>query len=109
MGQGALRVQAKTPEKPAVKRIHQQGVTGSNLADPWFDGTSKNPADHFIDLDTDAMESAPDVRSYFWFVGHHVRSDSEVPQDLETRVAFDAELVRAGREWLRNFKDQGLG
>jgi len=109
MSQSALQEHNKTLERPAVKRIHQQGVTGSNLAHPLFDGKSKNSADHFIDLDTDSMESAPDVRSYFWFVGHHVRSEPEVPHDLETRVVFDAELVRAGREWLRDFRDQGLG
>lgn len=106
---GALRGQDKTAERISKKRIHQQGVTGSHVAGPFYDGTSKVSADHLIDLDTDSMESAPDVRSYFWLVGSHVRRQREVPHDMETRVMFDAELVRAGREWLRDFRDKGYG
>ena len=92
------------PQTDSKKPIHEQGVTGANMAD-----TSRNPADHFIDLDTASMESAPDVRSYFWLIGHLVRKEPEVPLDLKTRIVFDAELVREGREWLRDFRDAGRG
>jgi hypothetical protein len=100
----------ETDQPPATqKRIHQQGVTGGDDSLPYFDGTSKDPKDHFIDLDTDSIETAPDVRVYFWLVGHDVQDEPEIPTDPEARVAFDAKLVRAGREWLRDYRDLGCG
>ena len=89
-----------------MKPIHQQGITGSDLSLPYFDGSSQNPDDHFIDLDTDSMEREPDVRVYFWMVGSEVLDTSEVPID---RVAHDSLLVRTGREWLRDYRDKGCG
>lgn len=89
-----------------VKHIHQQGITGINLALPYFDGSSKNADDHFIDLDTDSMEREPDVRVYFWHVGSEVLDVMDVPVD---RVDFDSLLVRTGREWLRDYRDKGCG
>jgi hypothetical protein len=97
----------KSSETP-VKYIHQlqQGITGSDLTLPYFDGSSQNSDDHFIDLDTDSMEREPDVRVYFWMVGSEVLDTSEVPID---RVAHDSHLVRTGREWLRDYRDKGCG
>jgi len=98
-----------SPPPAALKWIHQQGVTGVDNTLPYFDGTSTDPKDHFIDLDTDSMETAPDVRVYFWLVGHEIQGQPEPPTDLETRVTFDTELVRSGREWLRAYRDFGCG
>jgi hypothetical protein len=97
----------KSSETP-VKYIHQlqQGITGSDTSLPYFDGSSKRPDDHFIDLDTDSMEREPDVRVYFWMVGSEVLDTFEVPID---RVAHDSLLVRTGREWLRDYRDKGCG
>ena len=46
-----------SPSPAALKWIHQQGVTGVDDAWPYFDGTSTDPKDHFIDLNTDSMET----------------------------------------------------
>jgi hypothetical protein len=93
----------------SIKRIHQQGITGSDISRPYFDGTSQDPLDHFIDLDTPSMETAPDVRPYFWTVGHEIQGNPDIPVDLESRIAFDSIMVRAGREWLREYRKQGKG
>ena len=98
-----------SPSPAALKWIHQQGITGSDDTLPYFDGTSTDPKDHFIDLDTDSMETAQDVRVYFWLVGHEIQGQPESPTDFEGRVAFDAELVRCRREWLRAYRDFGCG
>lgn len=89
--------------------MHMQGVTGSDPTLPIFTGLSKDSHDHFIDIDTDSMETAPDVRSYFWAVGLDIQHDPVPPVDLEERRVFDAQLVRAGREYLRDIREQGVG
>jgi hypothetical protein len=100
----------ETDQLPATqKQILQQGVTGCDHSLPYFDGKSKHPKDHFIDLDTDSMETAPDVRVYFWLVGYDQQDEPETPTDFEARVIFDGKLVRAGREWLRDRRDLGFG
>ena len=106
-----LPEQNKTPDTVALPRWLAQGITGSDLALPFFDGTSKNKDDHFIDLDTASMESAPDVRVYFWIIGFniHVPEDPDIPSDLETRKVFDAKLVREGREYLKDVRSRGSG
>jgi hypothetical protein len=107
MNIGILSGEGKSSETP-VEYINQlqQGITGSDVSLPHFDGSSKNPDDHFIDLDTDSMEREPDVRVYFWMVGSEVLDTSEVPID---RVAHDSLLVRTGREWLRDYRSKGYG
>jgi hypothetical protein len=100
----------ETKKPPATqKEIHQQGVTGGDHRLPYFDATSKDPKDHFIDLDTDSMETAPDVRVYFWLVAHGIQEEPEPPTNLEARLVFDAKLVRAEREWLRDLRNLGRG
>ena len=42
-----LPEQNKTPDTVALPRWLAQGITGSDLALPFFDGTSKNKDDHF--------------------------------------------------------------
>jgi hypothetical protein len=93
----------------AQKRIHMQGITGSDPTLPIFTGLSNDNHDHFIDIDTDSMETAPDVRSYFWLLGSDIQHTPVPPVDLEERRVFDSQLVRAGREYLRNLKEQGVG
>jgi hypothetical protein len=51
----------------------EQGITGADLSLPLFDGTSGNPLDHLIDVDTPSMETCPDVRVYFWNVGMELK------------------------------------
>jgi len=106
-----LPEQNKTTEKGELPRWLAQGITGSDVALPLFDGTSKNKDDHFIDLATASMESAPDVRVYFWIIGFHthVPEDPDIPSDLETRKVFDAKLVREGREYLKDVRSRGSG
>lgn len=101
----ALRGQGKSSETP-LKHIHQQGITGCDLTLPYFDGSSQNPDDHFIDLDTGSMEREPDVRVYFWMVGSEVLNMSDAPVD---RVAHDSHLVRTGREFLLDYRNKGYG
>lgn len=76
-----------------------------------FDGTSQRIEDHLIDIDTDSMETTPDVRVYFWEVGFesHVPANPQPPTDLEERKIFDAQLVRAGREYLKELRSRGTG
>lgn len=68
---------------------------------PILGGPSTNPKDPFVDVDTDSMETAPDVRVYFWNVGTNILNDSEIPIDLDGNKAFDTNMYRAGREFLR--------
>lgn len=86
-----------------------QGVTGSDTTRPIFDGTSKKIEDHLIDLETDSMETEPDVRSYFWQFGFALDDDNDPPIDSEERKIFDAKMVRRGREHLKMLKSQGVG
>jgi hypothetical protein len=81
-------------QPPAAQlQVHQQGIIGDSHSSPYFDRTSKDPKDHIIDLDTDSMEIAPDVRVYFWLVGHDIKDEPETPTDFEARVVFDETLV----------------
>jgi len=76
---------------------------------PVFDGTSSDPHDYLIDLDTDAMERYPDVRSYFHYIGDLTRDATEPPQGLEQRKMYDSDLVRKGREYLQAARKRGHG
>jgi hypothetical protein len=70
-----------------------------------------DPLEHLIDLDTDSMETAPDVRVYFWYVGYETLFEDgcSVPVDSEERKEFDSRVVRAGREYLKEMRDEGFG
>jgi hypothetical protein len=111
----ARRLVSKVFRRPE-KIWLQQGITGSVKNGPYFDGSSMNPLDHLIDLDTDSMETEPDIRVYFWTVGRNSPDcaniqDTQIPlgSRAEERKAMDAKLVRAGREYLKELRDQGLG
>jgi hypothetical protein len=93
------------------KKWLRQGITGSDPTLPIFDGSSMDIKDHLIDIDTDSMETAPDVRVYFWMVGYDSLDLDypDVPTDLEERKLFDAKMVRTGREHLKDLKQRGLG
>lgn len=80
----------------------EEGITGADLDLPLFDGTSSNPKDYLIDLESDSMEKYPDVRIYFWMVGQILDGDCVVqPNDHQERFARDDARVKAGREHLR--------
>jgi hypothetical protein len=88
-----------------------QGVTGADPSLPTFDGSSTNPDDHLIQLDDDSMETAPDVRVYFWLVGlcHRGNQREPPPPTLGERELWDDVLVREGREYLRQARAEGKG
>jgi hypothetical protein len=95
---------------PINPKFLQPGITGADLTLPIFDGTSANPHDHLIDLDTPSMESCPDVRVYFALVGSVITKDNlSPPKDHAERVLSDARLVRQGREYLKAARDRGDG
>jgi len=75
-----------------------------------FDGTSSDPHDYLIDLESDSMERFPDVRSYFYRVGD-LQQDAidPPPTDLEARTSYDNDLVRRGRLYLKSEKAKGHG
>jgi hypothetical protein len=85
------------------------GVTGADLSVPVFDGTSSDPHDYLIDLETDSMERHPDIRSYFHWVGDLIQDATTPPSDIEARKAYDDDLVRRGRLHLKNARAQGQG
>jgi len=91
----------------------EPGITGADLNLTLFDGTSLNPEDYLIDLDSDSMEKHPDVRIYFWRVGLAMERvneiDVEQPSDYQERLARDDALVKAGREHLRQSRIKGDG
>lgn len=84
------------------------GITGCDLTQPPFDGTSTNNDDYFIKIEDDSMETTPDVRPYFWMLGQRQRghTESDIPKD---RVKYDNELVREGRELLKSARREGRG
>jgi hypothetical protein len=89
----------------------EQGITGADFNQPLFDGTSTDPHDHLIDIDTPSMETCPDVRVYFYLIGE-VFDDLagiERPKDHEGRIKHDARVVRAGREYLKYCRPLGAG
>ena len=89
----------------------EQGLTGADFTLPLFDGTSVNPHDHLIDIDTPSMETCPDVRVYFYRIGEcfDVIAGIERPEDHEGRIKYDARVVRAGREYLKHCRTLGVG
>jgi hypothetical protein len=89
----------------------EQGITGADFTQPLFDGTSMNPHDHLIDIDTPSMETCPDVRVYFYLIGEcfDVLAGIERPEDHEGRIKHDARVVRAGREYLKYCRSLGAG
>jgi len=87
-----------------------RSITGADLSRPTFDGRSTNPAEHLIDLDTDGMETALDVRGYFWFLGDFLHKDVEpLDHTLEEAIAYDNQVVREGRLRLKAARDNGQG
>jgi hypothetical protein len=81
----------------------KEGITGADLSLPLFDGTSKNPKDHLIDIDTPSMETCADVRVYFYAIGESFDEWAGIsrPEDHAARIIHDARVVRAGREYLK--------
>lgn len=96
---------------PAVlqPQVFGQGVTGADLSLPIFDGTSTHSEDYLIDLDSDSMETAPDVRSYFHWVARVTQEASTPPIELKERRVYDTRLVRQGREYLQAARARGHG
>lgn len=96
---------------PAVSQpqVFGQGVTDADLSLPIFDGTSTHPGDYLIDLDSDSMETAPDVRSYFHWVGQVTQEATTPPVDLDERKVYDTRLVRQGRKHLQAARARGHG
>jgi hypothetical protein len=112
-----------TPPHPGY--LHT-GVTGCDATAPLFDGSSTNLEDHLIELDNDSMETAPDVRVYFWCIGHDIihEREGELPLYTEELRAYEAELVgsgrtqkeiedaklvRAGRLFIKDSRAKGIG
>jgi hypothetical protein len=87
------------------------GITGCDTSQDLFDGTSMNNADYFIVIEDASMETAPDVRPYFWQLGQWQKghSDLDIPADHEDRIAYGNELVRAGRQLLQSARREGRG
>ena len=103
------RSRNKGQREPNPKDL-EAGVTGADLTLPIFDGTSINPDDHLIDLDTPSMESCPDVRVYFEYVGVETQKDGVMPpQNPAELIAYHATRVRQGREYLKAARDRGDG
>jgi hypothetical protein len=102
--------QKKAAARPPVivkPTIYGQGVTGSDLSKPYFDGTSMEASDFLIDLDTDSMETAPDVRSYFFQVAQLTQDPENPPVDIKARRIYDDKMVKKGREFLKAARDRG--
>lgn len=89
--------------------ILRQGVTGADSSIPVFDGTSLDPHDFLIDLESDSMERYPDIRSCFHLVGEFSQTNPTTPpSDLVSRISYDDDLVRQGRLFLKAAKARGL-
>lgn len=95
-------------KKVAYTKWLEQGVTGADTSLPTFDGTSTNPNDHLMELDNDSGETIPDVRVYFWLIGHLTR-DEGVQVTPAILKEWDARMVREGREYLRKARAEGNG
>ena len=67
---------------------------------PILGGLSTNPEDPFNDVDTDSMETAPDVRVSPRNIGDDIPNDPEIRIDLDGHKAFDTNMDRAGSEFL---------
>lgn len=96
---------------PLSPELVQDGITGSDKSLKLFDGTSENNADYFIAIEDASMETAPDVRPYFWLLGQWQKGHTEldIPSDHQKRVVYDNELVRAGRQVLQLARREGRG
>lgn len=95
----------------ALSRPWNIGITGIDVTQPIYDGTSSNSADHLIELDTPMMETAPDVRPYFWRIGQSQLGHShfDISADLDHRRLYDSELVMEGRLFLQSARPRGVG
>ena len=89
--------------------VFGQGVTGADRSSPIFDGTSSNPHDYLIDLETESMELYPDVRSYFHWVGILISNPGPPSRDLQQRKMEDAKYVRQGRLHIQAERARGHG
>jgi hypothetical protein len=88
-----------------------RSITGADLSRPIFDGTSAVLSDHLIDLDSDAMETALDVRVYFWMIGERLREFAEDSKShtLEEARVYDEAVVKEGREYVKACRERGAG
>jgi hypothetical protein len=90
-----------------------QGITGSDPTLPLFEGTTTNLADHLIEFDGSSIETAPDVRVYFWMIGKRLQEDPDsndyTSMTQEERISWDAKLVREGRLKLKACREEGRG
>jgi hypothetical protein len=106
----ASRAEREKPKAPSDDPIYEFGVTGADTSLPCFDGTSTNPQDFLIDLDTDSMEKAADVRSYFYLVAKLTMEEVNAPpEDMVERKLYDDRMVKAGRQYLNSARDRGHG
>lgn len=106
---GSKRFRQKPTPAALEPLIFGPGVTGANPSIPIFDGTSLNPKDYLIDLETDSMETYPDIRSYFYWVGDKAQAASVRPVEPEERKIYDDKLVTLGREYLKEARARGHG
>jgi hypothetical protein len=100
--------------RPIHPSLLKPGITGADFTLPLFDGLSSDPKDYLIDLDTDSMEKYPDVRVYFWMVGHETLMNAQVDQprpehDLPEQIIYDDRLVKMGRQHLKESQAKGQG
>lgn len=88
-----------------------RSITGADLSRPIFDGTSVVPSEHLIDLDSDAMETALDVRVYFWMIGERLREFAEDSKThtLDEAKVYDEAVVKEGREYVKACRERGAG
>jgi hypothetical protein len=85
-------------------------ILGADLTLPIFDGKSMNTADHLIDLNTPSMETALDVRMYFWTIGDRMEEDEvSLKHTWDQAKVYDDKVVRAGRLYLKACRDRGHG
>lgn len=87
------------------------GVTGIDMSQVIYDGTSENNADHFISIEDESMERMPDVRPYFWKLGQLQMGHRDIdrPQNFKDRIAYDDQLVKEGREVLKRARKEQRG
>jgi hypothetical protein len=96
---------------PLSPELVQDGITGFDPSQALFDGTSKDNADFYIEIEDASMETAPDVRPYFWKLGQLQRghTDLDIPGEHGKRITYDNDLVRTGREFLKSARRKGRG
>lgn len=106
--------QAPVPPPPDETRPRSRylGITGKDMSASIYDGSSLFEDDHWIELENDSMEREPDIRAYFWHLGQIAKNHNwkDVPRfSLEQRKLYDDEIVRVGREYLRQARERGEG